>query len=252
VARSVIRPGGAPVWAVGSLSLVLLVASGIAYRVMASELRAVINTVIRLPKPLGEIPLGIGGWAGEELPIPEVTKKYMETNFADDFISRRYAHDRKGLWADVYVVYCSSRRGGILGHQPCVCFPAHGWIHDQTVASEITSASGRPVKCLVHQFHKPAPVYQQIVVLSFYVLNGQITLSERDFSGFIGRLPNVSGDPARYVAQVQISSVLENSARAAAADMVDTILSFLPDRQGRVKAADAQAHADGAVQGDQQ
>jgi hypothetical protein len=250
-ARRGTRPGGTRVWAAGFLAVVLLVAAGVAYRIMASEIRTVLNTVVKLPVPLHEIPPRIEGWVGEELEIPAVTKAYMEANFADDFISRRYVNEEKGLWADLYVVYCSSRRGGILGHQPRVCFPAHGWIHDQTVPSEITSVSGRPVKCLVHQFHKPAPVYQQVVVLNFYVLNGQITLSEGDFSGFFGRLPNVSGDPARYVAQVQVSSSLENSARAAAADMVDTILAYLPDRQGRVNAAesiDAPAHPDGAAQ----
>ena len=119
-----------------------------------------------------------------------------------------------------------------------MCFPAHGWIHDGTVTSEITSSSGRPISCLIHRFHKPAPSFQEIVVLSFYILNGQITLSENDFSGLLGRRPNVSGDPARYVAQVQISSVYENSIRTAAAQMADTILAFLPDQKGHQGAAD--------------
>jgi len=76
----------------------------------------------------------------------------------------------------------------------------------------------------------------QKVVLNFYILNGQFTTEENDFSGFLGRRPNIAGDPARYVAQVQISSVLENSVRTAAKDMTDLILDFLPDRNGIVKA----------------
>ena len=67
------------------------------------------------------------------------------------------------------------------------------------------------------------------MVLSFYILNGQITVSENDFSSLVGRLPNVSGDPARYVAQVQVSSTYEHSIRTAAAQMADIILAFLPD-----------------------
>jgi hypothetical protein len=89
---------------------------------------------------------------------------------------------------------------------------------------------------LIHRFHKPAPAYEQIVVLNFYILNGQITADESDFSGPLGRRPNISGDPARYVAQVQISSVLENSIRAAAKDMTDLILDYLPDMNGRIRA----------------
>jgi hypothetical protein len=76
-----------------------------------------------------------------------------------------------------------------------------------------------------------------VCVLSFYVLNGRITLSERRFSGFLDRTPNVSGDPARYVAQVQISSPFEQSTRLAARELVDTLLTFLPDRQAGVEAA---------------
>ncbi len=228
---------GAPVWLAGIAAVVLLVGAGAAYRGAASGLQTILNTPIELPVSLDTVPMDINGWVGQELAIPAVTKEYMETNFADDFISRRYANTEKGLWADVYVVYCSSQPAGILGHQPRVCFPAHGWIHDRTASSQIVSARGRPIKCQVHQFHD-AWTYQQVIVLNFYVLNGQITLRERDFSGFLGRRPNISGDPARYVAQVQVSSVLENSARVAASDLADTLLAFLPDQNGRVRAVD--------------
>lgn len=75
----------------------------------------------------------------------------------------------------------------------------------------------------------------QKVVLNFYILNGQLTADESDFSSPFGRRPNISGDPARYVAQIQISSVLENSIREAAKDMTDVILDFLPDKNGKVR-----------------
>ncbi len=229
---------GVPVWLAGVVAVLLLVAAGTAYRVMASGIRTILDAPVELPVPLNAVPSNIGNWAGKELDIPTVTRAYMKANFADDYISRRYVNKEEGLWADVYVVYCSSHPGGILGHQPLVCFPAHGWAHDQTVQSEIVSRSGRAVRCLIHRFHKPSPAFQQEVVLSFYVVNGQITLTERDFSTFLGRKPNMSGDPARYIAQVQISSTVEHSARAAASEMVDLILSLLPDEDGRVRAAD--------------
>ena len=56
------------------------------------------------------------------------------------------------------------------------------------------------------------------------------------FSGLGWRTPNIAGDPARYVAQVQINSVLENSTRTAAKDMTDLILDFFPDQNGKVRA----------------
>ena len=236
-ARRKTHRGTAPVWVAVILAVLLLIGTGIAYRAAASGLRDVLNEPIDLPVPLSELPLDIHGWTGEELPIATTTREYMETNFADDYISRRYMHPEKNVWADVYVVYCASKPAGILGHQPRVCFPAHGWIHDGTTSSELKLRSGERIEVLLHQFHKPAPAYREVFVLSLWVLNGQITLSEDEFSGFFGRRPNVSGDPARYVAQVQISSTLEHSARAAARDVIETILTFLPDKEGRVKAA---------------
>ena len=222
-------------WLVWILAVLLLVSAGVTYRVLASHLELILNTPISLPVPLSAIPSQTGDWVGRDLTIAATTKEYMEENFADDFLSRRYINTATKAWADVYIVYCSSRPGGILGHRPRVCYPGQGWGHDGTEPSQFTSRAGRLIPCLIHRFHKPAPNYNQTVVLNFYILNGQPTADEDDFSGPFGRRPNIAGDPARYVAQVQISSVLENSIRTAAEDMADLILDFLPDKNGRVQ-----------------
>jgi len=234
-----VRPkkmGKVSAWSIWILAILLLVSSGITYRVLASHLQLLFDTPIPLPVPLSALPAQIGNWVGRELAIPTTTKEYMEKNFADDFLTRRYINTANQAWADVYIVYCSSRPGGIVGHQPRVCYPANGWVHDVTEPSQFISNAGRQIPCLIHRFHKSAPTYEQTVILNFYVLNGQITTNENVFSGFWGRRPNIAGDPARYVAQVQISSVLENSVRTAAKDITDLILDFLPDENGRVRA----------------
>jgi hypothetical protein len=162
----------------------------------------------------------------------------MEQNFADDFFSRRYVNSAEGIWADVYTVYCSSRPSGILGHKPSVCYPAHGWQHQNTERSQFVSKAGRQVDCLVQRFQKNASALDEVVVMSFYVRNGHITADEGDFSGVFGRKPNISRDPSHYVAQVQISSVLESSVRKAARDIIDHAVDFLPDEHGKVKATE--------------
>ncbi len=228
--------GNLPTWFFWIMAILLLISAGISYRVLASHLKLIVDTPIRLAVPLSAFPLKIGNWAGMDLSIPTTTKSYMERNFADDFISRRYINIRGNAWADVYIVYCSSRPGGILGHRPRVCYRGSGWIHDGTEQSQFISRAGRQIPFLVHRFHKPAPRHEQTVVLNFYILNGQITADESDFSGPFGRRPNIARDPAQYVAQVQISSILENSVLRAAKDMTDLILDFLPDRSSRIRA----------------
>jgi len=230
--------GGLPGWFLWILAIVLLISAGITYRVLASHLELSADTAINLPVPLSAFPAKVGNWVGSDLPIRNTTKEYMQTHFADDFLSRRYVNAAANAWADVYIVYCSSRPASIAGHQPRVCYPGNGWVHDGTERSQFFSQSGRQILCLIHRFHKPAPMYEQIVVLNFYILNGQITTEEKDFSGLLDRRPNIAGDPARYVAQVQISSVLENSIRTTAKEMADVILDFLPDKDSKVKAAE--------------
>lgn len=240
-------PGKTPLYFVWILAVLLLISAGITYRVLASHLKLAVDIPITLPVPLSAFPAQIGDWAGVNLTIPSTTKEYMEKHFADDFLSRRYINAASNAWADVYTVYCSSQPGGILGHRPRVCYPAHGWIQDSTEQSQFISRAGRQITCLIHRFHKPAPTHQQTVVLNFYVLNGQSTADENDFSGLLGRRPNIAGDPARYVAQIQISSVLESSVRTIAKDMTDLVLDYLPDENGKVRAVEYISVVDGVL-----
>jgi len=215
----------------------LLVLAGIAYRVQAQKLKHLGVEPVVLSVPLRDFPKQVGNWIGSELPIPTTTKEYMERNFADDFFSRRYVNSDDKIWVDIYVVYCSTRPGGILGHRPSVCYPAHGWLQETTETSQFTSQYGRQIDCLVQRFRQPAPAIGEVSVLSFYICNGRTTAKESDFSSIFGRKVNLARDPSRYVAQIQISSVLESSVRKAAEEITDLVLGFLPDENGKVRSA---------------
>lgn len=230
--------GKTPLWFVWILAVLLLVSAGVTYRVLASSLQLIVDTPVELPVPLDAFPTQVGDWAGKDLPIPAITKEYMKDHFADDFCSRRYFNSATNVWADVFIVYCSSRPGNIAGHRPRVCYPGHGWIHDSTESSQFISRAGRQVPCLIHRFHRPGPSGNHTVVLNFYVMNGRLTADRNDFTGLLGRRPNIAGDLARYVAQVQVSSTLENSVRKAAQMVTDLVLDFLPDEKGETRATE--------------
>jgi hypothetical protein len=174
----------------------------------------------------------IGNWRGTDTPIPEYIQRIASN---DDSINRLYVYNSSNEWVNVYVAY-TARPRTMLGHRPEVCYVAGGWVQDHKEKMTITCAKGTKIPCMVHHFHMPSPGYEERIVANFYIVNGQVTTDESVFGGPLWRTPNIAGDPARYVAQIQISSVLENSIRTAVEDMTDLILVFFPDENGEVKA----------------
>jgi EpsI family protein len=216
------------IWAV-----VFVLFSGIAYRIAAQRLEISIQNPIKLPFALNAYPVEVGNWFGRTVPIPYNIQQVAGN---DDFLSRLYTNQLTKDQVNLYIAYSASPRT-MLGHKPEKCYTGSGWTLENKESSTVVSSSGAVVPCLIHRFRKTVPEIQEIVVLNYYILNGQITSDESNFSGVGWRTPNIAGDPARYVAQVQISSVLENSVRMAAIDMTELILGYFPDKNGQVRAA---------------
>jgi hypothetical protein len=226
--------GNMPVFWAGILAIMLLVSSGITYRVLAARLKLVVDTPVELPVPLNAFPDRIGNWAGQDVPIPPNVQRVAGN---DAFLNRLYINKMSNQWANIYIAY-TARPRTMLGHQPQVCYVAGGWVHEGTEPTKVTSSAGREFPCLLHRFRRPYPETEQTVVLNFYIVNGQLTSDESVFSGVGFRTPNINGDPARYVTQVQISSVFENSVRSATKDIAELILDYFPDEEGKVRAVD--------------
>lgn len=226
------RTGRIPVIWVWVLAVLLLVCSGITYRVLASRLRLVVDTPVELPVPLSAFPNKIGPWMGKDVPIPKNIQRAAKN---DAFLNRLYMNKSNNQWANVYIAYTAHPRT-MLGHRPQICYVAGGWVHDSTEVTKMTSSTGREFPCLLHRFRRPSPETEETVVLNFYIVNGRLTSDESVFSGVGWKTPNMDGDPARYVTQVQISSVFENSVRSAAKDIAELVLDFFPDEDGKVRA----------------
>jgi hypothetical protein len=228
------RTGKIPVCFVWIMAVLLLVSSGITYRVLASRLKLVVDTPIELPVPLSDFPLQIGQWTGEDVPIPPNIQRAARN---DASLNRLFINKSSNEWVNIYIAYTAHPRT-MLGHRPVICYVAGGWVHEGTEPTSVISSAGREFPCLLHRFHRPYPETEETVVLNFYIVNGQLTSDERVFSGVGWRTPNINGNPARYVTQVQISSIFENSIRAAAKDVADVVLDFFPDENGHVRALD--------------
>jgi hypothetical protein len=234
--KNVIIPRAACMLALGVMGI-----CGFAYRTAANHLQKSAISPIVLPLPLKSFPMAIGGWTGRDVSLDE---NVVQAAGNDDFCNRLYTNKDTDRRVNFYIAYSGHPRT-MLGHRPDVCYVGAGWIHDSTVKSDFISRSGRRIPCLIHRFYTPEPKRDELVVLNFYVVNGKPSNDETTFSGVVWRTPNIAGNPARYVAQVQISSVLENSVRAAAGDITDLVLDYFPDADGNVRAA-----RDGGITGD--
>ncbi len=215
------------------LALILILATGLAYRAMAHRTSEILAEPVRLPTPLEEFPMRLGAWQGVEAPIPQVTVDYMKRNYADDFVSRRYTNETTGQSLDFYVVFCSTRPAGILGHRPRVCYPAHGFTNAKTEKIALTSLSGRDIDCMLHRFHRSAPFFDETYVISFYLYNGFPTTEEENFSNPLNRIVNLSGDHTRYIAQAQFSSSSRATLRRAVPDFLDQVVEFFPETNSK-------------------
>ena len=208
--------------------IVALLLLGGGYDLAMSRIRPVMTRRIALPVPLSTFPMEIGLWTGEDRPLtPDVER--IAGN--DDYLSRVYTNGATGEWARIYVAY-SARPRTMVGHRPQVCYVGGGWVHDETRADKVALTDGRVIPCLIHRFHKEGG---STVVLNYYVLNGVPTNDEGRFAGVGWRRPNIAGDPAWYVAQVQVSG--GSAVRKLATITGPHVLRHLPDQEGNVAAA---------------
>jgi len=226
------KAGKVSVFLVWIFAIFLLVFSGIIYRALASRLKIVVETPVELPVPLSAFPIKIGNWIGKDVEIPA---NIVRVAHNDAFLNRLFRNEISNQWANVYIAYTAHPRT-MLGHRPQICYVAGGWVHESSSKTTVMSNTDREVPCLLHRFHRPYPETEETVVLNFYIVNGRLTSDERVFSGVGFRTPNIDGDPARYVTQVQVSSVFEDSVRSATRDIVEKILDFFPDKEGKEKA----------------
>ena len=207
------------IWFLGIVGLVIC---GVCYRLSSEYFHRSISVPAKLTAPLSEFPLRVEDWVGTDVSIRETV---LETAGNDDYLNRLYKNDNTNEQASVYVAY-TTRPQTMLGHRPRVCYKANRWIHDGTEQVKIISSQGHEIPCLLHRFHKPAIREEQVTVLNFYIVNGEFTDDEGAFSGLSWRRPSGSKDIAS-LAQVQISSTLENSARALVVDMAGMITDYL-------------------------
>jgi hypothetical protein len=97
-----------------------LLSAGVAAQAGLENLSRIERPPLR--RPLDSLPLGLGGWAGQDLPVrPDILQRTQAT----EYVSRSYQNPKyPGVVLTLWINF--SLRGDNMRHSPAICLPMHG------------------------------------------------------------------------------------------------------------------------------
>jgi len=175
----------------------VLLASGTGYRVLEGYLARPVDSVPMPPGTLARLPMRIGGWVGQNAPMSAAMIRATDT---DDLISRRYSRGGglQSVW--LYVAY-GVRARDLSPHRPEVCYPGAGWTLEGNRVVELGLGDGSKLPCRIFRFARAGLDARSIVVLNYYIVDGQYCADVSLLRSRLWRGPSA----IRYMAQVQIT-----------------------------------------------
>jgi EpsI family protein len=201
---SVPRPGIAAAVAATCLMLVF----GLTYRVVAARLKAPVETTPISPDALARFPLQIGDWRGEDVALDEAIVRATDT---DAHLNRRYAR-HGGLEMVSFYIASGVKARDLMPHRPEVCYTGAGWTLMNRQSVELPLANSAKLPCNIMQFSRGVLNTQRVVVLDYYLVDGQYCA---DVSLLRSKAWRGSGT-VRYVAQIEIVAPVTAALRAEA------------------------------------
>jgi EpsI family protein len=207
------NPNRQPVIVAAVVAGFLMLAYGAAYRVLAARLAAPVNTIPMPPGALERLPLQIGGWTGQNVPLDEAIVLATDT---EAHINRRYLRHNSSEYVLLYVAY-GVRARDLMPHRPEVCYTGAGWTLTDKSSMELPLSDGMKLPCSVFQFSRGTLNTKKTVVLNYYIV-------DRQYCSNVSLLRSkawLGSGTVRSVAQVQIvASVTANLTADLAARIV--------------------------------
>lgn len=198
-------------WVAVLLGVALLLAAGAGYRVLSGQQQRVAAQQAVVSPVLSNMPLEFGSWRGRPAPLDRSVAAAIK---ADAYLSRRYEDLSTGEQVLLFVTAAANARA-MLGHRPEICYPAIGWILENTQLVDI-GAGTSPLHVRLQTFLSPKDGGRSQLVLSFFIVVGQLTIDEADFRDLYWRRPSLESETSSSLLQVQvIAPVTSDSASAA-------------------------------------
>ncbi len=198
-----------PVVKAAAAATCLMLVFGVAFRVLAAKLAAPVTTSPIAQESLDRLPFQIGDWMGRDVPLDAAVIRETDT---DAHVNRRYDR-RTGLETISFYVAAGVRARDLMPHRPEVCYVGSGWTLDERRTMELTLANGSPLPCQVFVFSRGTLTTQKVVVLYYYIVDGQY---RADVSALRSKVWRGSG-AIGYVGQVEVVTVVTGTSDIDAA-----------------------------------
>jgi len=191
----------------------MTLAFGIGYRVVAARLAAPVNAVSIDPAVLAQLPMELGEWTGQDTPMDEATVRATDT---DGYVNRRYSRYGGAENVGLYIAY-GVRARELMPHRPEVCYPCAGWTRTDRRSMDLPVSDEVQLPCGILQFSRGVLATRKVLILNYYIVDGQYSPDVSLLRSNAWRGPDTSG----YAAQVQIvAPVTENISAGSAEKMV--------------------------------
>jgi EpsI family protein len=191
--------------------LVIIVFSA-AYSALAARLATPMNITLLTPAELELLPLDIGDWTGQEVPLDEEIVRATDT---DAHVNRIYSRRNDTEHISLYIAY-GGRARDLMPHRPEVCYTGAGWTIINRRSMELPLNNEMEISCNIFQFSRGTLNTKKTVLLNYYIVDGQYC---RDVSRLRFKAWRGSGT-VRYVAQVQIVTSTSVNLNASSAEKI--------------------------------
>jgi len=187
-----------PVTLAATMAAFMMFIFGLGYRVLYVRLAVQTNAASLSYVALDQVPLQIGDWTGQDVPLDEAIVRAADT---DVYLNRRYSR-RNGLESVSLYVAGGVRARDLMPHRPEVCYVGAGWTRVDGRVVELSLNDGTKLPCNVFQFSRGTLRTEKVMVLDYYIVDGQYC---HDVSLLRSKAWRGSGTVG-YVAQVQIAA----------------------------------------------
>ena len=155
-------------WAVG-VAIVVLVAMGSGYRVLAWRLERAPDGRTFPVGLLAELPVEVSGWDGQDAPLDASVLRMAEV---DDAVNRVYLPPAGYSPVGLYVAL-GVRARDLMPHRPDVCYPGAGWTlrASETLTVDLPDGTTLPVQ--LYRFAPGGLDGREMIVLNYYVVDNE-------------------------------------------------------------------------------